>query len=141
MRSTYLMLGVMLGLSLSCSGFRQTKADRAALAANTWHALTVDGHAAIPVEVGARPWLQFGRDSARVAGSTGCNRIAGPFTVNGSSLKFGPLAMTRMACVDSAVNAQESAFAAALNEVDEFAISADTLTLFSGGKPRLRFVR
>jgi heat shock protein HslJ len=62
-------------------------------------------------------------------------------TVSGSSVAFGVLAMTRMACVDSAIDSQEAAFTAALGQITSFAILADTLTLLAASTPRLRFVR
>jgi len=47
-------------------------------------------------------------DDGRLAGSTGCNRLMGGYTRDGELLTLdGPLATTRMACVDQAVAAQE----------------------------------
>lgn len=37
-------------------------------------------------------------DGRRVAGSGGCNRLSGGYTLEGSRLKFGPMAGTMMAC-------------------------------------------
>lgn len=106
-----------------------------------WHAIVVNGRPAIPADVSKRPSIQFAADSNHASGSTGCNRFAGPYTVSGSSLTFGALAVTRMACIDSAVNVQETAFTDALGAIGRFAIAGDTLTLYSGDSARLRFVR
>lgn len=72
---------------------------------------------------------------------TACNRFTGPYTVSGSLLTFGTMAMTRMACLDSALDHQETAFAAALGTSTRYAIVADTLRLFSGSAMRLQFAR
>ncbi len=51
-----------------------------------------------PAQTGGRPIeLRFG-DDGKVQGSAGCNRLTGAYTVAGAALKFGPLAVTRMAC-------------------------------------------
>ena len=140
MRAKCLESIIVVCTILGCSSRRQPP-ESAPLTTGTWRALTVNGQTAVPPDVARRPWLQFVADSGRVFGSAGCNRIAGPYTVTGSSLKFGAMAMTRMACLDSALDAQETAFAAALQETDRFTVVADTLTLFSGTTPRLRLGR
>lgn len=104
-----------------------------------WRALQIDGRIVIPRDMTRRPWLHFSLDSSRVTGSGGCNRLSGPFTIDGTSLTFGALIMTRMACVDTALDSQENAFVAALNATDHYTISGDTLTLYSAGQATVRF--
>ena len=48
------------------------------------------------------------RSDAAGLGSTGCNRFVGSYTMSDSSLRFGSIATTRMACPGSME--QESAF-------------------------------
>ena len=91
------------------------------------------------VELGGRPTmggpgpqeahLQFARDSARVTGFTGCNRLSGRYTLDGSSLRFGATATTRMACADPGGNRQEQEFLAALGGTTSHRIAGDTLVL------------
>lgn len=50
--------------------------------------------------------------------ASGCNRIAGPYTVRGDSIRLGPLAMTRMACTEGME--LETAFAAALDSASRY---------------------
>jgi heat shock protein HslJ len=109
--------------------------------AGEWHARTIDGRPTINAGSVPSPRILFRVDSGRVTGSTGCNYFAGPYSISGASLTFGALAMTRILCEENAGRAQEAAFTAALNETTSFAISADTLTLFAGSAPRLRFTR
>ncbi len=67
----------------------------------------------------------------QVAGSGGCNRFSGSCTVEGSTLTFGNLALTRMACAEGMD--QETAFLAALGKVLAWRISGDRLDLLDAG--------
>jgi heat shock protein HslJ len=73
------------------------------------------------------PTIDFGTDGT-VSGSAGCNTFNGTYTVDGSSISFGPLASTKMACpvADMAV---ETAFLAGLSGATSWSIQALTLTL------------
>ena len=140
MRSRVVSVLIPALLAANCTVHRKSVRDPS-LTRGEWHAIEIDGRAAIPADVARRPSLQFVPDSNRVTGSTGCNRFTGPYTVSGSLLTFGTMAMTRMACLDSALDHQETAFAAALGTSTRYAIVADTLRLFSGSAMRLQFVR
>jgi len=68
----------------------------------------------------------------KVAGSAGCNRYSGTYTISGSNITFSsPMAMTMMMC-EQAVMDQESAYMQALGEAKTFAIQGDQLTLTGG---------
>ena len=73
------------------------------------------------------PTINFGTDGT-VSGSAGCNTYNGTYTLDGSSIKFGPLASTKMACpvADMAV---ETAFLAGLAGATSWSIQALFLTL------------
>lgn len=72
-----------------------------ALAGSVWQLVEVDGYR-LP-EGGQRPpFLQFDEQGA-LAGSTGCNRIAGHYVLTGATLTFSNLATTRMSCPGAAV--------------------------------------
>ncbi|HEY2853390.1 MAG TPA: META domain-containing protein [Gemmatimonadaceae bacterium] len=75
-----------------------------------------------------------------VVGSTGCNRLTGPFTFTGTTIHFGAAATTRMACLEAANNEQEQAVLAALSETDSYQIVKDTLNLARGTATLARFV-
>jgi heat shock protein HslJ len=74
----------------------------------------------------ARPSATF--RNGTVAGSTGCNRYTGPYTVEGDSLELGNLATTRMACPPPA-DAIERAYLAALGQVGGWHSEDDELLL------------
>jgi len=92
-----------------------------------------------PVEIGGtpltmhpgtrEPHIILRREGARVTGFAGCNTLAGGFQQDGATLRFGNLAMTRMACVGDAANKLEAAFTKALGDTNSYRISGDTLEL------------
>lgn len=71
--------------------------------------------------------LQF--DGSRVNGSGGCNRLAGPYQRTGNRLTIGPLAATRMACIEAERSAMESSFFAALQATTGYSRLGTRLTL------------
>ena len=68
-----------------------------------------------------------------VSGSAGCNTYSGTYTLDGTSLKIGPLATTMKACSDQAVNDQEQQFLAALQASTTFDHTGNVLTLKAAG--------
>jgi len=72
-------------------------------------------------------------------GSAGCNNYNGSYELDGRSLTIGPLASTRMACLEDGVMEQESAFLAALQAAHSISLVEDKLTItYEGGE--LHFV-
>ena len=69
----------------------------------------------------------------QVSGSAGCNTYSGGYTIEGTTLKIGPLASTMKACADEAVNTQEQQFLAALQAATTFAQTGNILTLKAAG--------
>jgi heat shock protein HslJ len=71
-------------------------------------------------------------EDGSVAGSGGCNRFHGRYSVDGVALAFGPLAATRKACaVPDGVDEQEAAYLAALERVATWSLREDRLELRS----------
>jgi heat shock protein HslJ len=69
----------------------------------------------------------------QVSGSAGCNDYSGGYTIDGTTIKIGPLASTMKACADEAVNAQEQQFLAALQAATTFDQTGNILTLKAEG--------
>jgi heat shock protein HslJ len=83
----------------------------------------------VSVLAGVEVTARLGADS-RVAGSGGCNRFFGPYAVDGDAISIGPLATTRMACIEpEGVGEQETAFLAALGRVATWSIREGRLQL------------
>jgi heat shock protein HslJ len=88
----------------------------------------VDAQAAssVPADV-EPPTLQIAEEG-QAAVFTGCNRGGASVGTNGSTLSFGPMRMTKMACPGSA-QAVETAVLAVLSEDTTFVIEGPQLTI------------
>jgi copper homeostasis protein (lipoprotein) len=101
-----------------------------ALEGTTWQVEKLLGNP-VTLPPGSRsPHLAFA--DGHVSGSTGCNRIAGAYTVNGNKLQFGRLASTKMACLDNNAMQFERDFEGELGKVDGYRMSGTTLELLAG---------
>ena len=69
----------------------------------------------------------------QISGSAGCNTYSGGYTIDGTTLKIGPLASTMRACADQAVNDQEQQFLAALQASTTYDHTGNILTLKAAG--------
>jgi heat shock protein HslJ/uncharacterized lipoprotein YbaY len=80
-------------------------------------------------------------EAGKVAGRAFCNRFSGGVEVTGSSIRFGPLAVTKMGCGQSA-NERESRFLQALQKAERYALDGSTLLVYFAGSDRpLRLTR
>jgi heat shock protein HslJ len=105
-----------------------------------WRLTEVDGKP-VPAHRGSRePHLFLNREGARVTGFSGCNSLSGTYQrSSGDGLLFGPLAMTRMACLSPEANAVESGLVKGLDQVAWYRIVGTTLELRDRlGEPRIR---
>ena len=69
---------------------------------NNYWKLTRLGDQPAPALEGRRePHLVFHSDNKRVAGTGGCNQFSGSYEIAGTSIRFGMMAMTKMACLES----------------------------------------
>lgn len=92
-----------------------------------WSLVTL-GSNANPVGNGNRaPTLTLDSSSNRASGFAGCNRFTGSYTLNGDSLSFGAMAVTKMACAQG--NEVEVAYLQALSQVRLFSLMDSVLTL------------
>jgi len=82
----------------------------------------------------------FRIDSTTVTGFTGCNRVTGPVTYFNGRIKFGALAVTRMACLDTNAGRVEAGFLNALNAAERVNVVGDTLILSTHSGDLARFV-
>ncbi len=76
------------------------------------------------------PQLEINVDEMNFYGSGGCNQISGYIKIYGSSIKFGPVASTRMLC--EGVN--EAEFLNALQDANSWKIEKNKLYLMQDGK-------
>ena len=96
---------------------------------NTYWKLMRLGGEAVAVADGQRePHFILQPEEKRVAGSGGCNRLMGSYTLEGERLAFSQMAGTKMACPQGMD--VEQAFHAALGKVASWRIDGETLELF-----------
>jgi len=100
------------------------------LANTSWRAAGINNgrEAVAGVVAGADVTLQFGGDG-QASGWAGCNRWSASYTVDRSSLQFGPPAATRKMCAEPGVMVQEQNFLNALATVSEARMEGDRLEL------------
>ena len=95
---------------------------------NTYWKLTRLGDTPVAAVANQREaYLVLHTEKARVAGSTGCNRLMGGYRLDGDRLSFGQLASTRMACLDGMQT--EQAFLATLEAVAGWRVQGQRLEL------------
>jgi heat shock protein HslJ len=128
---SYRLTNGRLELLASDGTVRATLAARSReLPGTSWNATGINnGRAAVTSLVqGTHVTLAFGTDG-RASGSAGCNNYTAPYTVDGSVLRLGPAAATRLMCAQPGVMEQEQAFLKALETVATAQFDANLLFL------------
>lgn len=105
----------------------QTLVFRAALTgvAWQWQGLAGGDAASVAPADPTRYWVEFDPDGTLFA-LVNCNRGRGSWTANGDKLSIGPVATTRMACPDGALDAQ---FGSVLEQTMSYSIEGGLLKL------------
>jgi putative lipoprotein len=79
-------------------------------------------------------------EKGRATGNGSCNRYFSTVDISGSSIRFGAVGATRMACA-TPVSLQEVKYFEALESAHRFTLESNTLSIFGGGSRPLRFTR
>ncbi len=88
-----------------------------------------DGHNLVSLLPDTQISAEF--KDGNISGLGGCNNYHGAFKQDGEKLSFGPLAATKMACLEPiGLLEQESAYLGALARVASYNINGNRLTLF-----------
>lgn len=122
-------------LSFACSQNGNVPASELV---DTWTLVEVNGAAVDSSRSNRTPTLTLEADG-RASGHAGCNQFGGEYELNGNSLRFGALAMTRMACPGRMD--VETAYGAALNATREWRIREGMLELLADDRVLARFRR
>ena len=133
---------VVAGILIGCNARTDARTDSAPSASGTlliqaaptlnatW-TLAALGDSTNVLGAGDRPvTMEIKTDSLHVAGSAGCNRYSGKFTMRADSIDFGPLVSTKMACPGWPMEL-ETRFLSALDDAVTYAVSDSTL-IFTG---------
>ena len=134
-----LTLAGAVALFAGCSTTNSSAAEPPKpLTGTEWTLAEMDGKAVATTEGLRTPTLQLDSATKRARGTSGINRFFGGYESTGATLKFGPLAGTKMAGPPAAM-AVESAFLKAMASVTSFNIASNRLELKAGDKTVLRF--
>lgn len=117
--------------------------DEQPLAGTEWRLVELHDSPSITAPGDRQPHIRLDEDG-QLSGFTGCNNLTGRYTHQGTALQVdGPLATTKMACVDPQLNTQEQAFTAVLEAMTRYTIAADLLTVYGpeGRLARLQAAR
>ena len=107
------------------------------LGSHAWKLASFEGHDLAGVPNDRLPYLQFDMETHALSGYSGCNRIVGSFTVQGSQLHLSPLGMTMMACTETTL--PEHTFMDGIQTVNSYAIESGKLKLLHDGTPIATF--
>jgi copper homeostasis protein (lipoprotein) len=93
-----------------------------------WRLTRLGGKPVIVRDGQRGPELILQPEHRRVAGSGGCNRLSGSYTLTNDQIKFGKLATTRMACADGMET--EQGFLASLERVGKWNVLGQHLEFY-----------
>ncbi len=140
------LLLIVLAVAVSCTDHKAVPKTPAPLAAKTSTSLEgtdwmLTDLAGTPVIANSKASLSF-LDAGRAAGNGSCNRFTDSVTISGDAIKFGPMASTRMACIDGGASAQEDQYLKILGTAKRFEEKDGELLIYSEGYYQpLRFSR
>lgn len=115
---------VLMALAAGCGGDEEGGSDAGSFEGQPW---VLTSGIDVPQDV-AVVWPSATFEDGTVAGSTGCNQLSGPYTVDGDSLELGQLAQTQMACAPPADRIEQS-YVAALGRVARWRVDGEELVL------------
>jgi heat shock protein HslJ len=95
----------------------------------TWEVTTMRRQQKAALETLSNVHFELKADSA-FTGRGGCNNMDGKFSVKGSSIKFGPIISTKMACDN--MDKENAFFTLLENRISEYTFKGDELLLRDG---------
>jgi len=129
--ATPLLLAVPLGAQTAAQTSPEPRdATPASPLTGTHWTLTQLNGEPVKAKPGHEGWIELNADTKRLAGSGGCNRLMGPYELDGASLHFRQVASTMMACPGDSMPREQS-FLKALGATTSYRIRGITLQLRS----------
>lgn len=115
---------VFLALMSASAVAAFAQADR--LGTRQWKLVQLDG---VRVANASRAYLEVNLAHTRFTGHTGCNRMNGAVDIRGRRIDFSNVATTKMACIEPRARRVETGFVRALENVDRFRQTGNSLEL------------
>jgi heat shock protein HslJ len=94
------------------AGNAASGADAAGIEGIQWYLTEVGGSPVSPMADDKQPHILLDPEEKQATGFAGCNNFFGSYELDGSSLTFGPMGATRMACPDLETGLETSVFKA-----------------------------
>lgn len=123
--------GLLLLLQSGCSALGANDP----LAGTSWTLTSIGGKGLVP---GSNITLEF--KDGQASGNAGCNSYGGGYQVNGNKVEFQQMASTLMACADSDMMVQESAYLGFLGKAQSFELADGQLQIYRSDGEALTFV-
>ncbi|MEN8240031.1 MAG: META domain-containing protein [Actinomycetota bacterium] len=105
-----------------------------------WDVASIADSSGNPAPPVAGTTLTANITDAGVSGSSGCNNYMGGVVIDGSSVSFGPLSGTLMACFETEVMDQEQNFVILLQTVDSWEGTSEGIDLKTDGDTVIQLV-
>ena len=105
----------MLLVSCMKQAMPKSGADTAGIEGIQWYLTEVSGSPVSPMADDKQPHILLDPAQNQATGFAGCNHFFGSYKLDGSSLTFGPMGATRMACPDLETGLETSVFEALEN--------------------------
>jgi heat shock protein HslJ len=129
------LLAVAL-FTASCSSTHKSVANSPGLASSQLSLLGTEWALAdlnsIPPLANVQATLSFSEEG-RITGNGSCNRFTGSVTISRDTLKIGPLASTRITCLNGNVGAQKDKYLRALGAANRYAWQDPYLVIYCDG--------
>ncbi len=120
------------------TGYPAVAAQGASLAGTEWVLRDIAGSPALEKPQATLTFPEAGH----AAGNGSCNQFNGSVSISGASIKFGPLAATRMACMENDISEQEDRYLKALGAATRYELRGEKLLIyFEGNDKPLAFSR
>lgn len=111
----------------ACHTKKAATAETGGITGKKWQLIELGGKPVAATINGKVPFIQFDEADQRYSASAGCNGLGGTFTLSGNGqLKFTQGMSTMMACDHMEI---ENGFKSMLEEVDNYTVSGNTLSL------------
>jgi heat shock protein HslJ len=115
-------------------------AEAAGIEGIQWYLTEVGGAPISPMAGDKQPHMLLDPEEKQATGFAGCNNFFGSYELDGSSLTFGPMGATRMACPDLETGLEASVFHA-LENTRKWEKAEKELLLLDGDDVLARFSR
>jgi heat shock protein HslJ len=142
-KTTVAAILLMISMSMVCCMKRGTTvsaSDIKRIQGVRWYLTQVGGSPVSPQADGKQPHMALDPAKKQVTGFAGCNNFFGNYELDGSSLSFGPIGATRMACPDLETGLETKLFEA-LQSTRKWKIEDGDLLLLETDAALARFSR